>query len=210
MSRSQWCVIVPVSASAVAKSRLSDLGEVRTALARAFTQDVLSAATSAATVSRVLLVSDGSLLSDSADTPPAVTAVVTGNGDLNAAIAVAEHRARAMGYQRIAVLVADIACVRSSDIDEVLGQARTVPRAYVVDHRGRGTTVLTTTGPALAPAFGVSSAHRHRASGAVALEVSARVSFDIDEPADITLALMYGVGEASSRALRSVPDGQRA
>lgn len=210
ISRSQWCVIVPVSAATQAKSRLADLGDMRLALARAFTRDVLAAASSAATVDRVLLVSDGSLLSDTVDHHPKVTPVVTGNGDLNAAITAAESRARALGYQRIAVLVADIACVRGSDIEQVLGQARRLPRAYVVDHRGSGTTVLTTTGPALAPAFGTSSARRHRTSGAVALDVSVRLAFDVDEPADITLAVMYGVGSATSRALGAVSTPQRA
>ncbi|MCB0915978.1 MAG: 2-phospho-L-lactate guanylyltransferase [Actinobacteria bacterium] len=197
--RSDWCIIIPVNAAAVAKTRLRSLGPARTALARAFAQDVVAAASAAATVGQVIVVGDGSLLAD-ADRGEAI-AVDTGVAELNTAIAAAESQARAAGYDRIAAIVADIACVRPEDIDEVLTLARAAARAYVADHRGRGTTVLTTTGPGLAPSFGTESAARHRSSGAQPLEVSIRLRFDIDDPSDIAIAVAYGVGSHTTAAL---------
>lgn len=194
--QSDWCVIIPVSDAATAKSRLQPLGELRMTLARSFARDVLAAVQASTTVSRVLLVGDGSLL------PEVTTDLIDpGPATLNPAITAAESRARALGYDRIAVIVADIACVRSSDLDSLLTRARSIPRGFVADHRAAGTTVLTTTGPGLAPSFGSASAARHRASGAVPIEVSVRVRFDIDDPADVTIASAYGVGRATAAAL---------
>ncbi len=197
--RSDWCIIIPVNGVDVAKSRLQQLGEARAALARAFAQDVVAAASAARSVGRVVVVGDGSLLSE-ADRGPAVE-VFAGPAELNTAIAAAESSARKAGYERIAVVVADVACVRPADFDEVLTMARAMARSFVVDHRGRGTTLLTTTGPGLAPSFGSDSATRHRASGAQPLEVSIRLRFDIDDPADITMAVAYGVGVHTAAVL---------
>ncbi len=198
--RSDWCIIIPVSGADVAKSRLQPLGQARTTLARAFARDVVAATSSATSVGMVVIVGDGTLLSD-ADLGEAI-AVEAGVADLNTAIAAGESHARAAGFQRIAAVVADVACVRASDIDDALTLARVAARSFVADHKGRGTTLLTTTGPGLAPSFGTGSAARHRSSGAQALEVSVRLRFDIDDPADITLAIAYGVGSHTTAALR--------
>jgi 2-phospho-L-lactate guanylyltransferase (CobY/MobA/RfbA family) len=53
----------------------------------------------------------------------------------------------------------------------------------------------------LAPSFGSESATRHRASGALPLDVTIRLRFDIDDPADITLAVAYGVGAHTAEVL---------
>lgn len=198
---SDWCIIVPVSATDTAKTRLRPLGELRAALARSLAEDVLAAVSSSPAVGRILLVGDGSLLPAAAADHRRTELVDVPVADLNSAITAAESHARALGYQRVAVIVADIACVRTADIDVLLTRARSITRGYVRDHRGGGTTALTTTGPALAPRFGPHSAARHHSSGAVPLEVSVRVRLDIDDPADVTVAAAYGLGPATVATL---------
>lgn len=205
--QTDWCIIVPVSATDAAKTRLRPLGEMRTALARSLAHDVLAAVAASPAVGRILLVGDGSLLPAAAAEHRRTELVNVPVAELNAAITAAESHARALGYQRVAVVVADIACVRSRDIDALLSRARSITRGYVHDHRGGGTTVLTTTGPALGPKFGPGSAARHRSSGAVSLEASARVRLDIDDPADVTVAAAYGLGPATLATLAAAGRG---
>lgn len=207
---SQWCVIVPVSPAAVAKSRLRPLGAARQQLARTFALDVIAAARHSVAVTHLLVVGDGTLVGEADLEQDALLLVDTSVASLNESISAAESRARALGYSSIAVLVADIPCVRPADLDDLLTRAKAVPRGFVADHTGTGTTVLTTTGPALAPAFGADSAARHQGSGATRIEVSVRVSYDIDDPADIAMALVYGLGAATSSALGAIAAAQPA
>ncbi len=193
--QTQWCVVVPMSPATRAKSRLAALGALREQLARAFAVDVVTAAAGANSVGLVLLVGDGSVTVADAEV------LDVGDADMNTAIAAGESEARRRGHERVAVVVADLPAARSDTIDELLRLARTQPRAFVADHTSGGTTVLTTTGPALNPSFGPNSAARHRTSGATAIEVSMRLRIDIDEPTDLPLAQVYGLGTATAAAL---------
>ncbi|MFI0433478.1 MAG: 2-phospho-L-lactate guanylyltransferase [Candidatus Nanopelagicales bacterium] len=202
--QTEWCVVIPLSPAGRAKSRLGSLGALRQRLALAFATDVAAAAASASSVGRVLLVGDGTIAVTDAEL------IDVGGADLNTAIAAGESEARKRGHDRVAVLVADLPAARSDAIDELLRQARTQPRAFVADHTNGGTTVLTTTGPALSPTFGPNSAARHRASGAVAIEVSMRLRIDVDVPEDLPLAQVYGLGPATSAALGSDAEAAEA
>lgn len=190
--------MVPLSSAEHAKSRLSPLGEMRAALASAFAADVITALTSARTVARVVVVSDGTV---SLPTEQAHDHVDSGAADLNDSIAAGESHARRSGFERIVVVMADLPCVRPDDIDDLLTRARSVPRGFVRDHRGSGTTVLTTTGPGLMPRFGRDSATEHRTEGAVEFEVALRMRFDVDDPEDVTIAMAYGLGPATTAAI---------
>jgi len=198
VQHAEWCVIVPLSPADSAKSRLGALGQRRQALVEAFARDVLSAAVAGNQVDHVVVVGDGSVALNGAE---AHEWLDTGHADLNAAISAAESHARRRGYSKIAVMMADLPCLRAFDVDDLLRRARTIPRGYVADHQGTGTTALTTTGPALIPRFGRNSAAGHRYDGAVEIEVSVRVRFDVDEPGDLGVALAYGVGAATAAVL---------
>lgn len=199
VGRSDWCAVVPLSPADRAKTRLSSLGELRSELAAAFAADVVEALSAARSVAQVLVVGDGSVTLP----PGSHIHVDAGTADLNGSITTAESHARRAGYQRIVVVMADLPCVRAEDIDDLLTRARSVPRGFVRDHRGGGTTILTTTGPGLLPRFGPASAAEHRAEGAVEFEVAVRMRFDVDDPEDVTLAMAYGLGSATSAALTS-------
>ena len=199
VQRSDWCVIVPLSSAAQAKSRLSSLGPWREPMALSLATDVISTLLAARGVSQVLVTSDGSLAVETG-----AVHVDSGTADLNGSIQAAESRARREGFECIAVVMADLPCVRPEDVEDFLTRARRVPRGFVRDHRGSGTTVLTTTGPGLLPRFGGGSAAGHRAEGAVEFEVSIRMRFDIDDPEDITVALAFGLGPATSATLGQI------
>lgn len=203
VQRSDWCAVVPLSPAAHAKTRLAPLGELRTSLASAFAADVIAALASARPVAQVVVVSDGSVALPG---DRAHVHVDSGAADLNGSIAAGESHARRSGFERIVVVMADLPCVRPEDVEDLLARARSVPRGFVRDHRGTGTTILTTTGPGLLPRFGRTSAADHRAEGAVEFEVALRMRFDVDDPEDVTLAMAYGLGRATTAAL----GGQRS
>ena len=201
VQRSDWCVIVPVRAVSTAKTRLHDLGPLRPSLAESFLFDVLDALAQTESVSTVMI---------AGPTPPdaavardwvRVEWLDTGAAGLNEAIAAAESAARTRGHVRIAVVVSDLPCIRADDLDAVLLAACAHPRAFVSDHDGTGTTILMTTGSALAPEFGAASAARHRRSGAIDIDTTIRVRLDVDTPNDVALAMVYGVGRFTTRVL---------
>lgn len=194
-----WSVIIPLSSAASAKSRLSVLGSGRTQLARAFAQDVIDAAAQVDSVGLVLLVGDGSLTLTGE-----YEQLDPGEVDLNSALVAAEGHARGRGYHRIAVIMADLPCITPEILHAILASARSVPRGFVRDYRGAGTTVITTTGPSLAPRFGSSSAQRHYALGALELSAPPQARLDVDEPGDIGLAMLLGLGAATAAALASL------
>lgn len=200
VQRSDWCAVVPLSPAEHAKSRLAELGELRTALASAFAADVVAALTSSRSVAQVIVVSDGSVSLPASATHVHVD---SGTADLNGSIAAGESHARRGGFERIVVVMADLPCARPEDFDDLLTRARSVPRGFVRDHRGSGTTILTTTGPGLMPRFGRASAAEHRLEGAVEFEVALRMRFDVDDPEDVTLAMAYGLGSTTLAALAS-------
>jgi 2-phospho-L-lactate/phosphoenolpyruvate guanylyltransferase len=73
--------------------------------------------------------------------------------------------------------------------------------AFVRDHTGRGTTLYAAPADAFAPSFGVASAARHEAAGAVEVGTAATsVRTDVDDPDDLGAALLTGVGPHTTRA----------
>ena len=77
----------------------------------------------------------------------------------------------------------------------MLDAALAVPRAFVADADGTGTTLLTGVRTALAPRFGHGSARAHRAGGAVELTGSwPGLVRDVDTDADLRAAVALGAG----------------
>lgn len=195
----RWCVIIPLSSAGSAKSRLGALGPGREQLARAFAQDVVDAAAEVDSIGLVVVVGDGSIPVEGD-----VDQLDPGQIGLNASLVAAESHARGRGYRRIAVLMADLPCVTADGLRALLSSARSVPRGFVRDYRGAGTTVITTTGPALLPRFGRSSARLHRLHGASELAARPQIRFDVDDPSDIGLAMLLGLGSSTTTVLAAL------
>jgi len=125
-----------------------------------------------------------------------------GAGDLNRALEAAADRVRTADTG-VAVMLADLPCLRSSDLAAVFETAQaSMQRSFVPDAAGTGTTILIAPpGTDLDPQFGVDSARAHTASGAVPIGTDvASVRLDVDTTEDLQAALRFGVGPATATA----------
>jgi len=207
-----WTVVIPAKAPARAKTRLAPHIDdaSRIALARAFAADTVEAARAAASVSRVLVVGDDPTLAGAAEfldeRRPAGAAGAAGGG-LTAAIALGIAHARATGAGDVAVLLGDLPCLRPDDLDVALARAARHPLAFVVDADGTGTSLATAlAGTPFTPRFGRDSADRHRRSGFVAIEASARLRRDVDTLAALEDAIALGTGAHTAHVVAALAD----
>jgi 2-phospho-L-lactate/phosphoenolpyruvate guanylyltransferase len=199
----RWTVVVPVKAAATAaKSRLR--GATRSArahaeLTAAIRSDTLAAASDAASVGRVLIVSDR----QQAMLPAGPShLIVQRSPGLNRALAeAAGYAARRWPDDGIALLVGDLPALRPADLEAAWADAAAHPLAFVADADGLGTTLLTAK-PGLLPRpqFGAGSAARH-AQSATALEAAAGLRRDVDTDTDLVAAVALGVGPATAAVL---------
>lgn len=198
MTTRPFALLVPIKDGRGAKTRLGVAGEERrAALMAAFARDAVTAALGSA-LADVVVVGDGSAVGDLG--VPVLPD--EGDGDLNRAIVRAAERVIAPG-RGIAVMLADLPCLLTPDLDAALAAATELAtRAYVADAATTGTTLLVAPpGIALDPHFGVGSAAAHRASGAKALEDPlASLRRDVDTTEDLAAALRFGVGPHTARA----------
>ncbi len=199
---SLWQVIVPVKQTEDAKTRLHPPpGVPRAVLARAMAADTLHAAGIALGSRHVVVVTSDPGVREDAEAMGMPTLPDPGKG-LNAAI-----RAGLMWAPsaRQAVLLADLPALRSVDLSEALRACGQHLVAVVPDHTGTGTSLLTSIGARLEPAFGPDSARRHHESlGAVVLHPKAPgLRRDVDDACDLRAALALGVGPHTLAALRA-------
>jgi 2-phospho-L-lactate guanylyltransferase len=199
----QWSVVVPAKRLVAAKTRLTPLtaafGEDLPAghedLVLALLADTVSAAGRSPAVGLVLVVTDD----------PRAAAVVTALGartvgdepdsGLNAALAHGARGARTMTGGPVAALSSDLPALRPAELTAALQAAAAVPRAFVADAEGSGTTLLAVRDGDLDPRFGPGSAAGHTAGGAVPLEGDwPGLRQDVDTPADLQAACWIGVG----------------
>jgi 2-phospho-L-lactate guanylyltransferase len=211
----QWSVIVPAKRLVAAKTRLTpltaalgrDLPDGHQELVLALLADTVTAARESPAVGLVLVVTDD----------PRAAAMATGLGartvgdgpdsGLNAALT---HGARAVGGGPVATLSSDLPALRPAELTAALQAAAAVPRAFVADAEGSGTTMLAAREGDLAPRFGPGSAAAHAAGGAVWLAGNwPGLRQDVDTPADLHVARRLGVGERTAGFLSatSCPPG---
>ena len=165
-----WSLVIPVKVLAQAKSRLAGLtATLRSELALAMATDTIAAATAAAAVGAVLVVTDD----------PAVTEIAAGLGavvlpdqpaaGLNDALAygAAHAQARWPEWGR-AGLAGDLPAARPDELTAALAAAARFSTAFVPDAEGTGTVLYAVApGAEFRPQFGLGSRNRHLATGAV-------------------------------------------
>ncbi|MFD5298532.1 2-phospho-L-lactate guanylyltransferase [Streptomyces mutabilis] len=196
----QWTLVVPVKPLARAKSRLADTAHdgVRPGLALAFAQDTVAAALACPEVADVAVVTDDARAGRELAKLGAGVVPDEPGGGLNAALAHGAAVVRATRPARpVAALNADLPALRPAELTRVLAAATEFPRAFLADAAGIGTTLLAAApGRELTPAFGMDSRARHRASGAVELQLEGvdSVRQDVDTGDDLRAALALGVG----------------
>lgn len=217
----QWTVLFPVRALPGAKSRLQPdlLGAAAHAeLVTAMSADTLAAIRTAKPICQMVVVADTAAALR--HVPAELTRLVQRRPGLNAALAEADALAHRQfpGHARAAV-VGDLPGLTGEALTDLLAQAAGHHRAFVADHTGQGTTVLTVTSGPLAPQFGEGSAARHR-RGAVALGAPWGARHDVDLLGDLRphhRPAGMSFGPATTAALdrlgnewRAVTDGRTA
>ena len=161
--------------------------------------DTVAAAIACPVVAEVVVVTDD----------PAATDVVRGLGartvadepdqGLNPAL---EHGAHSATGPGVAALSSDLPALRPGELADALRAAAGIPRGFVADAQGTGTTLLTAIGTPLRPQFGPSSADAHRASGAVPLAGNwPGLLRDVDTDEDLRAALTLGAGPRTTALL---------
>lgn len=203
MTTPGYALLIPVKDAGSAKSRLG-VGEdgQRGRLMAAFARDAITAARGCTAVS-VHVVGDLGALAGLAAELEVDLLPDEGDGDLNEALRKAAVRAE-RADRGVAVLLADLPCLRTSDLDAAFAAART--RSFVADAAGTGTTLLIApAGTDLDPHFGAGSAAAHRASGATPLEAALpSLRLDVDTTDDLEAALRFGVGVHTARVASSL------
>ncbi|MEO7720302.1 MAG: 2-phospho-L-lactate guanylyltransferase [Pseudolysinimonas sp.] len=178
----RWTVVIPVKPSAIGKSRLG-LGPE---LARAIALDTVAAAVACDAVERVIVVT-----ADATFRPPRAEVLPEfAPAGIDAAVAAGAAHAGLVGAR--AALLGDLPTLVPTELAAALDLAALEPRAFVPDHDGTGTTLVTAMpGIELLTVFGPDSAARHRALGLVELELphTSSVRFDVDTPEQLDAAL---------------------
>jgi 2-phospho-L-lactate guanylyltransferase len=199
-------VLVPVKPPAIAKSRLTDLGdEVRRSLAFAFAADTVQTVLSCDRVERVLAVTDDHTLAArlsglGCDAVPDAVA-----DDLNASLvqAAAELLRRRSGLA-LAAVCADLPALRADELGAALDAAADHRgMCFVADHERTGTTLVAAPDlESFRPRFGHRSRTDHLATAAeLDLDAVPSLRRDVDTPRDLHEAVGLGVGRHTREAL---------
>ena len=206
----EWIVVIAAKRLDAAKSRLAGpTGNHRAELAIGMLLDTVSAARAALGVTAVLVVTDDERIGGAVSSIGArAVADISGEG-LNAAfhhgIAAATLQYPGVG---VALLAGDLPALRPDELESALQAADDAEVVAVADHVGTGTTMLAArTLASLHPAFGVDSFARHVAAGAVAVTGELQgLRCDVDEAADLRVAVEIGVGPATAALSDLVAD----
>ena len=198
-----WSLVIPVKELARAKSRLSGLaGPRRAELALAMAADTVAAAVACPVIAAVIVVTDDDVAGAALGSLGAVIVPDQPAAGLNPALVfgAAYAAARWPGRGR-AALAADLPALDPAEIGRALAAASGWPEAFVPDAAGSGTT-LYTAGPAaeFCPRFGPGSRDRHRAGGAMELDLVdvPGLRRDVDTPADLRSAAGLRLGPRTS------------
>lgn len=188
-------LLVPVKALALAKSRLRGAHIDHDRLVLALLHDTVSAASAAAGVVHVLVVSDDArAIGLARQIGAGACSPATGslNGDLRVAADLVRRR---FAEATIAALPADLPALRTHELAAALDSAGG-RRGFVPDREGSGTTLLLSgQGLPLDPRYGSASGTRHAESGALRLIGPwASLAHDVDTAMDLAGAAALGLG----------------
>lgn len=198
--------VVPVKQLALAKSRLAVPADQRQVLALAFAVDTISSMCASPLVAGVLVVTSDAVVARRVRRLEARVTPDEGAGlgqAVRAAIRVAAAWRPGTG---VAVVPADLPCLRSEDVTQVVTDASGAPGAFVPDRSGTGTTfVVYPPGRRALTCYGPGSAARHGALGLRPLEdapLGAR--HDVDTLDDLVEAGVLGPGAETLAAVEAL------
>lgn len=195
-----WQIVVPIKDASGAKSRLRPpAGVSRERLAEAMAADTLAAVCGTVPAEQVVVVTSDAAAREVAARLHARVLADPGDG-LDAAVR-AGLRLCATKPGPVAVLLGDLPALRPQDLRAALEVSARHTRAVVPDHEGTGTVLLTSTAPALRPAFGPGSAARHGEHATTVDLDLPHLRQDVDTAADLAAAERLGLGPATWSAV---------
>jgi 2-phospho-L-lactate guanylyltransferase len=202
----RFTLLVPVKDGAAAKTRLDAVdGAARADLMAAFARDAITAAQGSPLV-EVYVVGDATALAPALDGLDVAVLPDEGQGDLNRALVAAAGRV-SRPDRGVGVMLADLPCLRTADLEAALADALVGGgRRFVADAAGTGTTLLLAPrGVDLDPRFGSGSAVAHASSGAVPIVGElASLRLDVDTTDDLQRAMRLGVGAHTTRVTEAL------
>lgn len=182
-------LVVPVKELGRAKTRLGLPLDERREVMRWFVEHLLDVAGECSRVGTVVVVGSTELV-------PRHHEVVAVDDPRRPGLGGAVRAARAWARRwrpgvPIGVLPVDLPWLSAAELDDALARASASCRAFVPDHLGTGTTLVTAHSPrALVTAYGEESARRHRELGLVPLDAGPGLRHDVDTPADLRTLLV--------------------
>ena len=204
-------MVLPVQSAGRAKSRLVvPAGVDHGRLARAMALDTLAAVRACPLVRHRVVVTSDEVVGPAALGAGDDVLSDVGRG-LRAAVTAGVARALQLAPAgAIGVLLADLPALTANDLSLALEAAARHGNAFVPDDEGSGTVLLTAiTGASLRPAFGLGSAARHRALGAVRLDLDLpRLRSDVDTAAGLQVAAALGLGPHTRSAVEGTHEGR--
>ncbi|WP_153505770.1 2-phospho-L-lactate guanylyltransferase [Cumulibacter manganitolerans] len=208
----QWHVVLPVKAHGSSKTRLG--GRDRARLALAFAADTMAAVRASDGVAGLAVVTDDPEVAVIARDAGAVVVeesadpALRGFARLNAAVRQGIDD-RGWRERPVAALTADLPALSPREVDAALLAAQRHARAFVPDHVGSGTSMITALhGALLDPRFGSASAAAHADSGAVRLELDLPgLRQDVDFPGDLREVELLGCGPSTRALLAQIEAG---
>jgi len=200
-----WAVVVPVKRLDRAKSRLVLTDDARAALVLAMLADTLEAVAHTPGVRERLVVTSDPAATELATTHGFRVVADPGRG-LNAAVRRGLEEAVALpAVTAVAALTGDLPALRPEELEAALAAAAAYPSAFVPDHTGTGTSMLTSTAYDAQPRFGPGSRAAHRRAGAHELGSGPwpGLRCDVDTIEDLEEAARLGVGPHTAAVLAS-------
>jgi 2-phospho-L-lactate guanylyltransferase len=200
---SRYVVLLAVKPPGRGKTRLGALP--RDVLASAFAMDTATACLSAASVERVMVVTDDASFASTLSTLGCSSIPDGVSGDLNASLVLAAKEAERRWPHLVPVAIcADLPCLTSSQLEVALSQRPEWPR-FVADASGSGTTLYTAPHAEFAPRFGTRSAAAHEGAGAWPVEGALPgLRHDVDDADDLEAAVRLGLGRHTREAVATL------
>ncbi len=188
--------VVPVKLLALAKSRLALPLEQRRALALAFALDTVAALSGSPHVGAIVVVTADPDVERCLQGQPVQLLHDVGEGLLRAVQAGCRTAASWWPSAGVAVVPADLPCLSSQDVTQVLRLAQRVDGAFVPDSATTGTTfIVCPPGRPMLAQYGPGSAAAHRALGLRSLDdAPLQARHDVDTLTDLQAAAVLGLG----------------
>lgn len=188
--------VVALKPAEISKSRLGVLPvPLRRRLAQCMALDTLAAL--AAATDQLVVVTDDPTVEERLERE-AVPALVVGEptpDGMNAALRFGDQLLRGRGFSTVLGAVGDLPALTADSVRDLLDRTAGLPRAFVADHTGYGTTMVIARDGELDPRFQGASAQAHRMSGAVPLaDPDPRLTSDVDAVDDLPAVIALGVG----------------